>query len=398
MEEAEGADQKDYDLASLNSDLNYGARTDFFGHKHKYHRDADGLYSPPPYLFDELSSGYNAFLVNGPISVSDDTDKGMDGTLKHYTAIGNSRLCDSITDRFGNATQLTYTTVQIAGVNTGLLNTVTDPSGRQLVFTWTNLGTQQAPAYRITSVQGPQYSVTYSYGADFNLSSVTLDPGTAPHLNRTTRFTYTTVSGESGLLASITDPNGEVASYGYALLSATNSVWVTSLTEPAGIDPSTHTPRTLSWTLNCTYGGPPPGNTSMFHTFCHNNAPGSTGINFALQSDMTLRFLQLYPIEDYTTDKVALDILTYDSNNNLTSRAQAYGCPVTFTNSFTYGPHGNLLTQFHYNNLGQPTEVDFPATASTPAETITYGYGANGRTESVTEHLHCLRDRKGLGL
>jgi hypothetical protein len=66
----------------------------------------------------------------------------------------------------------------------GLLNTVPDPSGRQLVFTWTNLGTQQAPAYRVTSVQGPQYSVSYAYGTDLNLSSVTLDPGAAPHLNR----------------------------------------------------------------------------------------------------------------------------------------------------------------------------------------------------------------------
>ena len=29
--------------------LNVADRTDFFGGKHKYHRDADGLYSPPLY-------------------------------------------------------------------------------------------------------------------------------------------------------------------------------------------------------------------------------------------------------------------------------------------------------------------------------------------------------------
>ena len=47
--------------------LNVADRTDFFGAKHKYHRDCDGLYSPPPYLFDETSSDYQAFLVNGPV-------------------------------------------------------------------------------------------------------------------------------------------------------------------------------------------------------------------------------------------------------------------------------------------------------------------------------------------
>ena len=36
--------------------LNFADRTDFFGGKHKYHRDADGLYSPPAYLYDEMSS------------------------------------------------------------------------------------------------------------------------------------------------------------------------------------------------------------------------------------------------------------------------------------------------------------------------------------------------------
>ncbi len=38
--------------------LNVADRTDFFGGKHKYHRDADGLYSPPAYLFDETQSSY----------------------------------------------------------------------------------------------------------------------------------------------------------------------------------------------------------------------------------------------------------------------------------------------------------------------------------------------------
>jgi len=48
--------------------LNVADRTDFFGAKHKYHRDCDGLYSPPPYLFDETSSGERRQIV--PVSYS----------------------------------------------------------------------------------------------------------------------------------------------------------------------------------------------------------------------------------------------------------------------------------------------------------------------------------------
>jgi hypothetical protein len=89
-----------------------------------------------------------------------DTDRGMDGTVKHFTQVGNERVCDSITDRYNNATLLNYTTVSIGGVSKGLLNTVTDPSGRQILYTWANLGTTAQPAWRITQAQGPAYAVS----------------------------------------------------------------------------------------------------------------------------------------------------------------------------------------------------------------------------------------------
>src|SRR5207302_2171456 len=37
-------------------------------------------------------------------------------------------------------------------------------------------------------------------------------------------------------------------------------------------------------------------------------------------------------------------------------------------------------SSFQFNAVGQPTQV------SLPGETVTYGYGANGRTESVTDN------------
>ena len=51
-------------------------RTDFFGGKHTYHRDADGLYSPPPYLYDTMSSSYLNYLGDGPPPVVEDLQSG----------------------------------------------------------------------------------------------------------------------------------------------------------------------------------------------------------------------------------------------------------------------------------------------------------------------------------
>src|SRR5207249_5339304 len=112
--------------------------------KHTYKRDADGLYTPPLYMFDELSSEYDSFLVNGPAQVLTETEIGMDGTTKHFFKNGSERACDWIEDRHGNRTTLTYALeVIIGGETKKLLTSVTDPSNRSLVFTWTNLGTQQ---------------------------------------------------------------------------------------------------------------------------------------------------------------------------------------------------------------------------------------------------------------
>jgi hypothetical protein len=84
--------------------LNMADRSDFFGGAHKYHPDADGLYTPPSYMFDELSSDYDSFLVNGPLSVLADNEYSMDGTTSHFIlgatgTVNPERVCDYIEDR-----------------------------------------------------------------------------------------------------------------------------------------------------------------------------------------------------------------------------------------------------------------------------------------------------------
>lgn len=333
---------------------NYSPRTDFFGGKSNYHRDADGLYSPPAYLYDEMSSEYDAFLVDGPTKPLTDQEIGMDGTVKHFFlngsggAAGTERACDTITDRYGNQTVLAYAqTITLAdGSTKKVLTSVTDPSGRSLTFAWTNLGTQQQPAYRITSVTGPLYSVTYAYNnADYNLSSVTLDPG---GLNRTTTFGYTTFSVQgqngtaTGLLSSITDPLNHSISYSY-MLGPLGAVWVQTVTEPA----ATGNGATQVWTITATVGS---GSVPLGVNATSN---GGIGISLAVDPQLRKRWMSVGGVYMWLTD--------YDSFNNVsfsrTGGGIKYSDPYSYYQAApavehyaTYGPHGNILTDSVYSN------------------------------------------------
>jgi hypothetical protein len=66
----------------------YSPRSDFFGGKHSYTRDADGLYTPPPYLFDELDSKYHEFLAGNFAGVDSDKQVGQDGCLRVRPSTG----------------------------------------------------------------------------------------------------------------------------------------------------------------------------------------------------------------------------------------------------------------------------------------------------------------------
>jgi len=365
--------------------LNYTDRSDFFGAKHKYHRDADGLYSPPPYLFDETQSGYDAFLVNGPITVQTDTQTAMDGTIKHFSAIGTARFCDYIQDRHGNQTTLAYIAVVDNGATANLLSTVTDPSNRTLTFTWHNLGTSAQPIWRITQVDGPQYSVAYAYNVDANLSSVTLDPGLSPHLNRTTTFGYTTVTGpngtEAGLLASVTDALGHTISYTYAIPAAnpTNTVWVSSVVEPAGVD-TNNVQRTQTWQIS-------PGsfsNALMLVTFTTGAVNATTGFGALLAVD-TLFHNQGYHDLNYVAGNSDgwAHYTVYDSASNVTNTSEYIDAFVGLTgrhDAYTYGPHGNQLTHTVSLYPGVDTTTYYDASQYFQKKSVT---DMNGHTTTL---------------
>jgi len=422
------------------ADINGVPRADFFGGKHSYHRDADGLYSSPTGFYDKALSTYSTAPT---LQVQSDTVTGTDGTIKHYSNIvtnadgtpGNDRYCDWIQDRHGNTTTLTYgQTIPLAGGGTKkLLTAVTDPTNRSLQFTWSNLGSFALPVWRITQVQGPfdngelvpgvTYRVTYDYYTDatsanaanelYNLKAVHLDPD---NLNRTTTYTYTgisqtasdgTVSSENGLLASIIDPLGHVISYTYTLgysgnvfssmgvLSAitpcstlTGTVWVYQVTEAAGVDAQGN-PRTDTWSIlfaNGVYA------TSMMVTNDRVNLPSNavadatfySSINIAYVVDQYLRFegmINNKTAQQNTSDAAPSWFFNYDSSNNVTSHGPV---SITDNNCGSFGP----ISAYSYDNHGNVVARQYtngPSRYGTIEATEYYDADKNFQTKSFTD-------------
>lgn len=370
-----------YDIRIEEAGNNVVPRTDFFGGKHNYTRDADGLYSPPPYLFDELSSEYDNFLADGPAKPLADERRGMDGTVKHFFINGSERSCDYIEDRHGNRTLLTYG-LQVTlgdGSTKRLLTAVTDPSLRHLEISWTNLnpGVPSNPAWRITQVRGPFdpvsgnpiYTVAYEYNPDFNLWKVRQDP---TGLNRITTYGYTSYAGmsgtENGLLQSISDPLSQTISYAYSLAGLTNTLWVTGVTEPS-------TAGSHIWTIGAPYfsGG-------LFKV----DVSSTAGVSFSLSFDSQLR-KRMY----FLAVGMALWQTEYDTANNVTRtiRMSTIAGPGMYAETIpvveqvmTYGPHGNVLTQRFTGHPGVTTHAYYNASKYFQKESVT---DANGNVSRM---------------
>ena len=340
-------------------------RTDFFGGKHKYQRDADGLYSPPAYLFDTMDSNYDKSLVDGPPEVLEDKQTGMDDTIKHFVPEGvdadgspsATRVCDYIEDRHGNRTVLTYglTTNKTGGGTRKLLTKVTDPTGRELNFIWTNIG--NSGSWRITKVTGPQYEVIYGYNAEKNLQSVTLDP---TGLNRTTTFGYTTLNAgngnvESGLLTSVTDNMGHSVTYTYEHTPySTGQFWVTRVNETGtggvewAIDPAEYDSGSNQFA-------------SRFRAVGYSSM-SACFMDFSLRTTMFRAQNGQYGHHSWQ----------YDTDNNVIADGLSnitYYDPVvgggmsqsSATTVTTYGPHGNVLTQSQTGYPGVTTTQYYDA-------------------------------------
>ncbi len=357
MEEAGTVTDTDSNGAQLTHDV--VPRVDFFGGRHKYARDADGLYTPPAYLYDETDSRYDASLADGVQRSLEDSERGMDGTVKHFVPEGTdaggraskTRVCDYIEDRYGNRTVLTYglPITLPDGSLKNLLTKVTDPTGRFLTFTWQNLGTAAAPAWRIMTVQSPLYAVTYEYYTNasdassyLSLWKVHLDSG---GMDRVTTYAYTTCQGETGLLASITDPLGRAVAYEYGLIpyssvppyvpnSRTTTLWVNKITEPG----TAATPHI--WTVTAvSYGSFQFTSNAGLTVYPYSDPSGRiNSLQYLANQGSQPDFVWNY-YEDYTNN-------CYKSLKLSTGSYDGIQSVAGLQTLRTFGPHGNVLKEW----------------------------------------------------
>lgn len=381
-------------------------RIDSFGGRHRYGRDADGLYTPPPYSQDFLASNY------GSQTVLNDVQTGNDGTVKHFILRGAERVCDSITDRHGNETTLEYSS--FPNISRELLTRVTDPSGRHLYFVWEDLnpGNPSDPKYRVryvvlsaedislpvtnvTSVTNPEQTVSYDYynpndsiadddddgNEPYTLKAVHLDPD---GLDRVTTFKYKSVvvynwmTDETdtcnGLLSQIIDTSGNIVSYDYIAevegRSSYGLPWLTvkQIIEPGGVDAS-NTARNIaydfSFGVSFYYGWAyfPRDAIGLCLVEGHNateNPHASCSIynamvRFFVSFDNKYRFLDVCEYDriyqDYATSRRSV---VYDSANNPTHKYNIGYDHLDELDKYTTG----FLVQediFEYNTFGNVT-------------------------------------------
>ena len=344
-----------------------------------YNVSSNGTYTPPLGIFDTLTRNADGSY----------TLERKDHISYLFTATG---LLSTIADTNGNKINLTYT-----GNN---LTQVTDPSGRELTFTYNAAGQIAS----ITDTLGRVLS--YSYDADDNLIQYT-DP-----VGGTFAYTY---DGNHRMI-SITNPrgirimtntyngDGRVISQSNALGAATNFSYdttnrITTETDPLGRSTrssyndnfwETSETNALGNTLSYTYDGN--GN--------RNSATDANGHTTSSTYDANGNILQITDPSGHSTTH------TYDSKNNLLSTTDALGRQATFAydansnpvhvtdalgnvTTFTYDQYGQVLQAQDANGHGTAHTFDSygnpVSTTDAAGNTATFTYDLVGRKGSATD-------------
>ena len=423
----------------------HAVRTDFFGGKHEYEREADGIYKPPPYKHSVAAtegSFYHAESARETITADQETD--LNGTTKYFETVDGERVCRYIQDRAGNRTEFTYgQTIQrwrtrwnpsssqcetVLVAQQALSQVTSRPVGgydpRSIDFTWANVGTVEAPHWRITSAAGPLQTVQYTYYTPgstgytednaFQLQAVVLDP---QGLARTTTFDYTHVTRideigdppqyievpERYLLSRVTDPLGFSQTYGYVdpenPPGVVSDIHVKTITEPGDVDQDVATQKywDLEWRLQYDYysgGDCSPGSSC----WVWNNAKVQAKAGF----DWLGRAISLFPYDatvsgtdgalgGHRTAYADIDDPPHGIRWSFdVANAVQWNVMAVPPDGFT--PHG-VATHTDYNETGQPVaqsfvgfedyvtateywggEKDFQAKQTTDARGYTTGY------------------------
>jgi RHS repeat-associated protein len=307
-----------------------------------------GSYSPPVWSPDKLSGSAEAGYT---LTLADQTQ---------YRFAGSTGRLESVTDRNGNATTLSYS-------EAGQLEAITDPAGRKLVLKYNVEGL-------VESAKDPMgHEVKYSYEAG-NLASVTEPGETSPRW----QFKY----DGSHQMTSMTDGRGGKTTREY---NAAHQV--ISETDPMA--------RTLGFEYEA------------FHTRITNKATGSVNDEYFTSNDEPSSITRGYGTASASTESFAyneagyLTSLTdgnghttkygYDGEGNRTSMLDANEHETKWAYDSTHDvistttPKGETTT-IKRDSHGNPETISRPAPSST-TQTTTYKYDSHGNLESVEDPL-----------
>ena len=331
------------------------------GWRESYARNADGSYTPPPYVHTALSKN-----ADGSFALRD-----KNGMLRNFDATGHMV---SVIDRNGNTLTLAYD-------STGFLTTLTDAAGR---------------------------TVTLTKGADGRVANLT-DPA-----NRQFKFKY----DSNGTLTQIADPLGNQTTLAYDSVGH-----LTSLADPKGNtllqaaynsdgSVASYVQRGETWTITYDPANQKTSETdSAYNSWVHSyNSSGSITKTVDPQgnADITVYDANLNPIQH--TDKNGHSTpTTYDVNGNPLTIQDALGNTLTITydpvynfpltvkdrlggiTTFTYDSKGNLTkvtdalgnaTQYQYDSKGQLVGIVDPA-----GNTSALAYDNYGNVTTWTDPL-----------
>ena len=272
---------------------------------------------------------------------------------------GSGRL-ESVTDRNGNATTLSYD-------GSGELETITDPSGQAITLAYDAEGLVE----EATDPMG--HVVRYAYESK-NLKSVTLPGETSPNW----QFKY----DGSHRMTSMTDGRGGKTSNEYD-----GSNRVISQTDPAG--------RTLTWKYE-------PFHTTITNEttgavtdewFNSNNQPRSItrGYGTASASTDTFAYTAAGLLASRTDGDGHTTTYGYDAAGNRTGERNAEGDETMWTYNEAHEvtsetTPGGEKTTISRNADGNPETVSRPAPES-KTQTVSYEYGPHGEVETMTDPL-----------
>lgn len=310
--------------------------------------EGGGKYTAPAWSQDTLGGNSEAGYTVG---LADQTVYKFKGS--------NGRL-ESVTDRNGNATTLSYS-------GAGRLETITDPAGRKITLVYNSEGL-------VESAKDPMgHVVKYTYESG-NLASVT-EPGES---SARWQFKY----DGSHEITTVTDGRG-----GKTVNEYNGSHQVTSQKDPA------------EHTLTFEY--------EPFHTKITNTTTGSVTDERFTSNDLPYAVTRGYGTSSATTETFTYDTsnnllsvtdgnghttkYAYDGQSNRTSMVDPEKDETTWTYDSTHDvktmttPNGETTT-IKRDSRGNAETIERPAPAG-KTQTIKYKYDAHGEVTSVTNPL-----------